>query len=144
MALLQCGQCMHKMTTTTKLQKHMKNFHGRKIHRCPYCDYKTSKKMGTEKHLDNHMKTVHHQLFKWFEIKDLMCPHCEYTSNTSSDLAQHVRVIHDRVKDKICPHCDYASHYSSTLDFHITVVHNKFKNTGEDTSRYKHFLAQPT
>ena len=80
-------------------------------HKCPHCDYESSKKSN----LDRHIQVVHEK------IRPHKCPTCGKAFGQKCDLDKHSKTVHDKKMDFICSHCDQAFGQKCHLDRHIKV-----------------------
>ena len=53
------------------------------------------------------------------------CQKCSYSAGDSSNLAKHVRAVHDNDKKYACPECEYRSADKSCLNQHVRSVHRR-------------------
>ena len=55
------------------------------------------------------------------------CPQCAAAFGKPSDLARHVRTVHEKRKDHACPQCAAAFGEAGSLTAHVRTVHEKRK-----------------
>ena len=71
---------------------------------------------------------------------------CEYASSKRSDLAKHIKSVHEKKRDFECAWCDYSASAKVNLAQHVRGVHEKrreFKCTECDyAASQKWILAQ--
>ena len=78
---------------------------------------------------DNRKNSVH-KVFKRFK-----CDLCDYSSDYSSNVNKHKKMIHDKKRLK-CEDCEYTTTRYGSLKKHMAHVHNKEK-TGKRKSRWQ-------
>nr|CAH7755050.1 unnamed protein product [Callosobruchus chinensis] len=121
--LLTCEHCEATFKKKQSLDEHIVRKHpdfiasiARKIHECPNCDYKTSKKDAFERHLLQHPKATDGS-------KVVSCHHCDTTYTSKERLGNHIIKEHPDLlasfKGRIyeCLYCTYKTaikHYLTT------------------------------
>merc|ERR1712150_349996 len=51
--------------------------------------------------------------------KEFQCQECQYSSSIKTNLASHIKVVHNKIKDFVCMECNYAASYKVLLDKHV-------------------------
>jgi uncharacterized C2H2 Zn-finger protein len=133
-----------------KLVKHIKLVHGTGLkwwRTCPYCDYKTIRKVFFIHHLitdhgvklqlidclycnylaENEFDLKSH-LWKEHGVKEeYQCPECEYRFKDYTAFISHLRDEHtqdkDRVKENLCPYCAYKTQSKTLFEHHLWIKH---------------------
>nr|CAH7755042.1 unnamed protein product [Callosobruchus chinensis] len=121
--LLTCEHCEATFKKKQSLDEHIVRKHpdfiasiARKMHECPNCDYKTSKKDAFERHLLQHPKATDGS-------KVVSCHHCDTTYTSKERLGNHIIKEHPDLlasfKGRIyeCLYCTYKTaikHYLTT------------------------------
>ena len=125
------------------------NMHDLKIHQCPECDFKVTRKENVKLHilrvhkrefnfqcsqcpkqypikseLNSHIQSKHNE-------RTLECPHCDKKFSVHKNLKYHIERYHNEnavPKEKLqCVKCDYKTTVKRTLQDHIDVKHDGVK-----------------
>ena len=68
------------------------------------------------------------------------CPHCAAALGRASDLAKHIRTVHEKPRDYACPHCAAAFGRASDLTRHVRTVHRQGEQSGDEEEGLLLFL----
>ncbi|CAH2011322.1 unnamed protein product [Acanthoscelides obtectus] len=153
-AKLKCTKCEKSFTTIRTLDDHILREHpefttsvSSKIHKCTYCEYKTTYKGNLVSHmmkhtgaklkctkcdasfttirtLDNHILRKHPEFTTSVSRKIHKCTHCEYKCLEKQQLIRHM-MKHTGAKLK-CTKCDASFTTIRLLDNHILQKHPEF------------------
>ena len=105
----ECLKCSYIFTSSKELNRHFSLAHTLAEHRwiCNECYKSSHTEEDLKKHMVEHLK----------ENCSAVCPHCEVSFETKSELGKHLSTYH------ICNFCDFVSSNFVTLRKHKRIVH---------------------
>ncbi|XP_030385927.1 zinc finger protein 234 [Scaptodrosophila lebanonensis] len=112
-----CTECQTVFRCPTALKKHMYKHDGKELpFPCNICGKRFVINSALRDHLMRHAG-----------IKNHVCPYCGVGKTTRQEWNAHI-LTHTQEKKFKCTICDHASHNRQSLANHIKVVHQKIKN----------------
>ena len=113
---LVCDECGKTFQNEEKLKTHRKTHTKQEPLLCPYfaCQKVCNGRLAQR----NHLKSVHGP-----KERNHQCSYCSKMFATPGDVTRHENSIHLGVKTLKCDQCDYASNFSSAITEHIKAKH---------------------
>ena len=106
--------CDYKTTRNVHLQKHINSIHKGETFPCPFWP-ECDYKATMNCYLQRHLRSIH-----WGET--FQCSDCDYKATTKSNLLKHVKCIHRGITYP-CPECDFKARDKSNLQRHVKSIH---------------------
>ncbi|XP_064021183.1 zinc finger protein 142 isoform X2 [Pogoniulus pusillus] len=117
---LQCHQCEFTCKQARCLRQHVRIKHdGVKPHKCPYCEFSTTRRYRLEAHQSLHTG-----------VGRIACGICSQTFGTNSKLRIHRLRVHEKTPTHFCPLCDYSSYLQNDITRHVNSCHRGELNFG--------------
>lgn len=57
------------------------------------------------------------------DLKKYKCLSCDYATNKTQDITEHVRSVHLKIRDHKCNLCDFSASKKTNIRVHIETVH---------------------
>ena len=112
-----CDICGKSYKSEFRLKGHHKEVHTKKETLiCPYEE--CQKPYNGKAALNSHVKAVHIG-----RKKNHPCSYCGKMFTSPADVKKHENTIHLNVRSLKCDQCDYSTNYSSSLSEHIQAAH---------------------
>uniref|UniRef100_A0A6J0TGY6 Zinc finger protein 142 isoform X1 n=1 Tax=Pogona vitticeps TaxID=103695 RepID=A0A6J0TGY6_9SAUR len=110
---LACCQCDFTCKQVRCLRQHVRIKHeGVKPHKCPFCDFSTTRRYRLEAHQSLHTG-----------VGRIACPTCGQTFGTNSKLRIHRLRVHEKKPTHFCPLCDYSGYIQNDITRHVNSCH---------------------
>ncbi|XP_077176811.1 zinc finger protein 142 isoform X2 [Paroedura picta] len=110
---LACRQCDFTCKQARCLRQHMRIKHeGVKPHKCPYCEFSTTRRYRLDAHQSLHTG-----------VGRIACPTCDQTFGTNSKLRIHRLRVHEKKPTHFCPLCDYSGYIQNDITRHVNSCH---------------------
>ncbi|KAL8183058.1 UNVERIFIED_CONTAM: hypothetical protein K2H54_013712 [Gekko kuhli] len=110
---LACRQCDFTCKQARCLRQHMRIKHeGVKPHKCPYCEFSTTRRYRLDAHQSLHTG-----------VGRIACPACGQTFGTNSKLRIHHLRVHEKKPTHFCPLCDYSGYIQNDITRHVNSCH---------------------
>ncbi|XP_054828954.1 zinc finger protein 142 [Eublepharis macularius] len=110
---LVCRQCDFTCKQARCLRQHVRIKHeGVKPHKCPYCDFSTTRRYRLDAHQSLHTG-----------VGRIACPTCGQTFGTNSKLRIHRLRVHEKKPTHFCPFCDYSGYIQNDITRHVNSCH---------------------
>uniref|UniRef100_A0A8D0H8S7 Zinc finger protein 142 n=1 Tax=Sphenodon punctatus TaxID=8508 RepID=A0A8D0H8S7_SPHPU len=111
--LLSCRQCDFTCKQSRCLKQHVRIKHeGLKPHKCPYCEFSTTRRYRLEAHQSLHTG-----------VGRIACGVCGQTFGTNSKLRIHHLRVHEKKPTHFCPLCDYSGYIQNDITRHLNSCH---------------------
>uniref|UniRef100_A0A670K467 Zinc finger protein 142 n=1 Tax=Podarcis muralis TaxID=64176 RepID=A0A670K467_PODMU len=95
------------------LRQHVRIKHeGEKPHKCPYCEFSTTRRYRLDAHQSLHTG-----------VGRIACPTCGQTFGTNSKLRIHRLRVHEKKPTHFCPLCDYSGYIQNDITRHVNSCH---------------------
>lgn len=110
---LACRQCDFTCKQVRCLRQHVRIKHeGVKPHKCPYCEFSTTRRYRLDAHQSLHTG-----------VGRIACPVCDQTFGTNSKLRIHRLRVHEKKPTHFCPLCDYSGYIQNDITRHVNSCH---------------------
>ncbi|XP_044294332.1 zinc finger protein 142 isoform X2 [Varanus komodoensis] len=110
---LACHQCDFTCKQVRCLHQHIRIKHeGVKPHKCPYCEFSTTRRYRLDAHQSLHTG-----------VGRIACPTCGQTFGTNSKLRIHRLRAHEKKPTHFCPLCDYSGYIQNDITRHVNSCH---------------------
>nr|XP_056717579.1 zinc finger protein 142 [Euleptes europaea] len=110
---LACHQCDFTCKQARCLRQHERLKHeGVKPHKCPYCEFSTTRRYRLDAHQSLHTG-----------VGRIACPTCGQTFGTNSKLRIHRLRVHEKKPTHFCPLCDYSGYIQNDITRHVNSCH---------------------
>ncbi|XP_053139531.1 zinc finger protein 142 isoform X2 [Hemicordylus capensis] len=110
---LACRQCDFTCKQVRCLRQHVRIKHeGVKPHKCPYCEFSTTRRYRLDAHQSLHTG-----------VGRIACPTCGQTFGTNSKLRIHRLRVHEKKPTHFCPLCDYSGYIQNDITRHVNSCH---------------------
>uniref|UniRef100_A0ACB8G1C6 Uncharacterized protein n=1 Tax=Sphaerodactylus townsendi TaxID=933632 RepID=A0ACB8G1C6_9SAUR len=110
---LACRQCDFTCKQARCLRQHVRIKHeGVKPHKCPYCEFSTTRRYRLDAHQSLHTG-----------VGRIACPTCGQTFGTNSKLRIHRLRVHEKKPTHFCPLCDYSGYIQNDITRHVNSCH---------------------
>ncbi|KAM6464485.1 zinc finger protein 142 isoform 2-T2 [Liasis olivaceus] len=110
---LTCRQCDFTCKQVRCLRQHVRIKHeGVKPHKCPYCDFSTTRRYRLDAHQSLHTG-----------VGRIACTACGQTFGTNSKLRIHRLRVHEKKPTHFCPFCDYSGYIQNDITRHVNSCH---------------------
>ncbi|XP_042309558.1 zinc finger protein 142 isoform X2 [Sceloporus undulatus] len=110
---LACCQCDFTCKQLRCLRQHIRIKHeGVKPHKCPYCEFSTTRRYRLDAHQSLHTG-----------VGRIACPTCDQTFGTNSKLRIHRLRVHEKKPTHFCPLCDYSGYIQNDITRHVNSCH---------------------
>uniref|UniRef100_A0A8C8VNK1 Zinc finger protein 142 n=1 Tax=Pelusios castaneus TaxID=367368 RepID=A0A8C8VNK1_9SAUR len=110
---LQCRHCEFTCKQARCLRQHVRIKHeGVKPHKCPYCDFSTTRRYRLEAHESLHTG-----------VGRISCGVCGQTFGTNSKLRIHNLRVHEKKPTHFCRLCDYSGYLQNDITRHVNSCH---------------------
>uniref|UniRef100_A0A670K421 Zinc finger protein 142 n=1 Tax=Podarcis muralis TaxID=64176 RepID=A0A670K421_PODMU len=110
---LACRQCDFTCKQVRCLRQHVRIKHeGEKPHKCPYCEFSTTRRYRLDAHQSLHTG-----------VGRIACPTCGQTFGTNSKLRIHRLRVHEKKPTHFCPLCDYSGYIQNDITRHVNSCH---------------------
>ncbi|XP_060119002.1 zinc finger protein 142 isoform X2 [Heteronotia binoei] len=110
---LACRQCDFTCKQARCLRQHMRIKHeGVKPHKCPYCEFSTTRRYRLDAHQSLHTG-----------VGRVACPTCGQTFGTNSKLRIHRLRVHEKKPTHFCLLCDYSGYIQNDITRHVNSCH---------------------
>ena len=118
---VKCQKCSLRCNSLTDLKQHEK-VHMKKNQwcSCPFCDGHFKEKNS----LVHHIKESHQYRQ---EPKKMGCGQCDFETNDSSEIKEHIMKTHNNDSCVSCSQCRYKTTSNKKLDDHIKAKHSMLK-----------------
>ena len=120
-----CDPCGKLFSQAAHLKTHIHTIHeGRKDYTCDSCG-KSFSKTGN---LNRHINASHHQLSKFFTLKDNKSDPSDKLFSQEGQLQKNIDRVHEGHKEYACVTCGKSFSKPSDLERHINAVHYGYKD----------------
>nr|XP_003214989.1 PREDICTED: zinc finger protein 142 [Anolis carolinensis] len=110
---LACHQCNFTCKQLRCLRQHIRIKHeGVKPHKCPYCEFSTTRRYRLDAHQSLHTG-----------VGRISCLTCGQTFGTNSKLRIHCLRVHEKKPTHFCPLCDYSGYIQNDITRHVNSCH---------------------
>ena len=115
--LMTCSACPYSSRRKQDLESHYRKVHTElNMETCQVCGDRF-------KMLKNHLERTKCGTGKKAEAT-IPCPTgCPKMFTLQSSVDKHIRQVHQQIKNKICPFCDYKTYSRFNLNLHVTKMH---------------------
>ncbi|XP_061465289.1 zinc finger protein 142 isoform X2 [Rhineura floridana] len=110
---LACRQCDFTCKQVRCLRQHVRIKHeGVKPHKCPYCEFSTTRRYRLDAHQSLHTG-----------VGRIACATCGQTFGTNSKLRIHRLRVHEKKPTHFCQLCDYSGYIQNDITRHVNSCH---------------------